>query len=363
MVLFSFDYDIPKEADGVTREYISEFTSAIYKITSKHRRALKTHKKTLENLEDAKDDCAQLAEALSKAKDAKANADYKAAKELELEEQCEQLKRILKRLKNWCNNNPEHCDFMDDINDLLATCPKTADELDDFWDDFDALIKKKKELEDKLGKATKDAQDDMDEIDDDVTGLENDISNLKEKKRKKYLEDQARKQKIAQAEAKEAAAAKAAADKRKKKKKQQKKADDKIKDLIKKAKSDAAGDDAFKNLLKGMGLDLLDEATGNAKLGKIIGGILVVKNMPDCACKMFEMLQQAVRAQLNGQDLFRYVFTNEYLRQWNSCANLPVFSSIMIGSEELSEAIGGMSKAQCRKTIEALDQAMRVQCK
>ncbi|OUR93922.1 hypothetical protein A9Q87_04225 [Flavobacteriales bacterium 34_180_T64] len=275
---------------------------------------------------------------------------------------CE-LKRLLRRLKTWCKNHPEHCDFLDDIEDLSETCPKSIEELDDFWKAFDALLTKKKELEDRLGKAAEDAQDDMDEIDDDVTELEKDIKNLNEQKRKKYLEDQARKQKSAQAEAKEAAAAKAAADKRKKKKKQQKKDDDKIKKLIKNAKSNDAGDDAFKNLIKGMGLDLLDEATGNAKLGKIIGGILVVKNMPDCACKMFEMLQQAVRAQLNGQDLFRYVFTNEYLRQWNSCANLPVFSSIMIGAEELSEAIGDMSKAQCRKTIKALDQAMRVQCK
>ncbi|OUR93923.1 hypothetical protein A9Q87_04230 [Flavobacteriales bacterium 34_180_T64] len=86
---FSLNYDIPKETDGVTREYISEFTSAIYKITAKHRRALKTHKQTLENLEDAKEDCSELEDALRKAEDAKAKSDYKAALELKVEDECD----------------------------------------------------------------------------------------------------------------------------------------------------------------------------------------------------------------------------------------------------------------------------------
>ena len=357
----SLDYDIPKEADEATREYIAEFTSAILKATSKHRRALKTHKQTLESLKDAKDDCAELEEALSKAKEAKAKSDYKAAKELELEEQCEQLKRILKRLKNWCDNHPDHCDFLDDIEDLMSTCPKTQDELDDFWDAFDALVKKKKNLEDSLGKAAEDAQGDMDDAEDGITDLENDINSLEEQKRKKHQAELERKRKIAQAEAEEAAKAKAAADSRKKKRNKQKKDDDKIKDLIKKAKSDDAGDDAFKNLLKGMGLDLLDEATGNAKLGKIIGGLLVIKDMPDCVCPLFKALKEALAAHNRGEDPFVYV--NDYILNWKKCANIPSISTIMEGAQQLTNAIKGLDKKQTARAIKALDQAIRIQCK
>ncbi|MCB0463920.1 MAG: hypothetical protein R2816_00635 [Flavobacteriaceae bacterium] len=344
-------------------DILSELSQEYYKALKAYRNTLKKSKNLPDQIEAAQKDCDDLANALEEAKQAKDTADLVKAIELEAYEFCKQIRRILDRLWIWCKNNPDHCDFMDDIISFWQSCPKNTSGLEDFWKRFDALVAKKKGLEDNLGKKAKEAQDDMDKIEDDIADLENEIASLEEKARKKHQDDLERKQKAAQAEAAEAAKAKAEADKRKKQRAKQKKKDKEVEDLIKKAKSDDAGTDALKNVLKGMGLSLLDEATGAGKVGTLIGGILVVKDMPDCACKMFEMLEQAIAAQLRGEDLFRDVFTNEYLRQWNNCANLPVFSSIMIGSKELSEAIGEMTKAQCREAIAALNQAQRIQCK
>lgn len=339
-----------------------ELSVEYHKALKAYRNTLKKHKAIPEQISEAQDDCDKLEKALQDAKDAQANGDLAAATELKVEDICEQIKRLLGRLWHWCAKHPDYC-TTGDVDNIRIQCPKTPEELEDFWNDFDDLIKKKKGIEDDFAKAANDAQDDINDNENDLDDILEGIDSLEKEKARRAAEALERARKKAEAEAAEAAAAKAAADKRKQERNKQKKKDKEIKDLIKKAKSDDAGTDAFKNLLKGMGLSLLDDATGAGKVGTLIGGILVVKDMPDCACKMFEMLEQAIAAQLRGEDLFRDVFTNEYLRTWNNCANLPVFSSIMIGSKELSEAIGGMSKAQCRKAIDALDQAQRVQCK
>lgn len=359
----SLDYNIPKEADESTRDYISEFTTAIGKTIAKHRRALKTHKQTLDNLSDAKDECAKLAEALQQAKDAKAKADNKAAAELELEEQCEQVKRILQRLKRWCEKNANHCDFKDDIEALLKECPKTPKDLEDFWNNFDALVNKKKNLEEELGDAAKTAQDDMDDIENDISDLENDISTIEEERRKKQIADQERKNKKAAAEADEIAKAKAAADERKRQRNKQKKDDDNIKDQIKKIKSNEAGDDAFKNLLKDTGLNLLDEVTGNSKLGSIIGGLLTAKDTPECTCPIIKALRDAISARNRKEYSTLSSYVDAYLIEWKKCANLPAISSVPVGSTQLTNAIKDMTDEQVKKALEALNQAVRVQCK
>lgn len=358
----SLDYNIPKEADESTRDYISEFTTAIGNTISKHRRALKTHKQTLDNLSDAKDECAQLSEALQRAKDAKAKADNKAAAELELEEQFEQIKRILQRLKRWCEKNPDHCNFLDDIESILKNCPKTPEELENFWENFDDLITKKKNLEDELGNDANEAQNDMDDIENDISDLENDISSIKEEQRKKHVADQERKNQKAAAEAEEAAKIKAAADKRKREKKKQKKVDDKIKDLIKEAKDTEEGDDAFKGLLKQSGLGLLDEATGKLKIGTIIGGLLTAKDVPECTCPIIKALRDAIAARNRKEYATLSSYVDAYLIEWKKCANLPAISSVPVGSTELTNAIKDMTDEQAKKALEALNQAVRIQC-
>ncbi|PTM10205.1 MAG: hypothetical protein DA407_04140, partial [Bacteroidetes bacterium] len=274
---------------------------------------------------------------------------------------CDEIQRLLARLKHWCIQHPEHCDFLDDIETMMESCPKTPEEFDDFWTVFDALLKKKKALEDNLAKAANDAQKEMDDIEGDVTDLENEIAGITEEKQKKAQEDAERKQKIAQAEAEEAAKAAADAAEGKKKRDQQKKDDEKVKDLIKKAKSDEAGDDAFEDLITGLGLDRLDDVTGNLKLGKLIGGLLVIKDQPDCVCPLLAALLSAIKAKKDGGYIGLHV--EAYIQAWNECANLSnIVASVSLGGSELTDAINGMTKDQVNKALEALNQAVRIQC-
>ncbi len=341
------------------------YSEKYIQLKRKLRGLKKEYLKTLKRLDElpaeiteAEKDCEELNAALEKAKTAKENADLHAVAQLEADEICRQIRRLLIPLWQWCTRNPEHCDFKDKIKELMNRCPKDSTELEDFWNDFDDLVKRKKEQEDDFGEAAEDNQKDIDDIDDDISGLEDDIKGLEDKRRREYdAANELRKQRAA-----ETAAAKARADTRAKERRKQKKEDDKIKDLIKKAKSDDAGDDAFENLLKGLALDRLDDATGNLKLGKIIGGLLVIKDMPDCVCPLLSALLDVIKAKRDGGYVGLHV--EAYIQAWNKCANLSnILSSVSVGGSELTEAINNMSKAQTNRAMKALNQAIRVQCK
>jgi hypothetical protein len=340
------------------------YSEKYYQLKSKLRGLKKQYLKTLKRLNELPDeiseaekDCEDLNNALAKAKAAKENADLHAAAKLEADDICRQIKRLLIPLWQWCVKNPDSCNFREAIEELMEKCPKDSSQLDDFWNDFNDLVSRKKEQEDAFGKAAKADQKEIDGIDDDIAGLKDQIKALEDKKRKELeAADALRKQQAA-----EAAEAKAAAEARARERKKQKENDAKIKELIKKAKSDDAGTDAFLNLLKGMGLDVLDEATGDLKFGKILGGLLVIKNMPDCVCPLLEALKDAIAEHKSGRDPFVYV--NDYISKWKDCANIPSISSIMEGSQQLTEAIKELNNEQCDRAIKALEQAIRLECK
>lgn len=220
-----FEYKIDcsnGDLDGDLEEFRAQLLNEVLKTKRQYKKTKKTLEEFPDKLKEAEKDCEELSKALDKAKEAKAKADLAAAIELEAEDICKQIQRLLKRLYYWCKNNPDHCHFMEDIADMLASCPKTPEELDEFWKNFEALLKKKKALEDDFAKAAKDAQKDMDKVDEDVAGLEEDINNLENAKRKRdqRIRD-AKAEKAAEARAEAAAAAKrkAASDKKEEKEK------------------------------------------------------------------------------------------------------------------------------------------------
>jgi uncharacterized coiled-coil DUF342 family protein len=340
------------------------YSQKFNQLQRKLRGLKKQYLKTLKRLDDlpneiaeAEKDCEELNAALATAKTAKENADLHAAVQLEADDICRQIRRLLIPLWQWCIQNPEHCDFRDKIEELMKKCPNDISGFDDFWKDFDDLVNRKKEQEDNFGKAADKDQNDIDDIDDDISSLEDEIKGLEDIKKKEYDAANALREQLA----KEAAEAKANADAREKERRDQKKEDNKIKDLIKKAKSDDAGDDAFEDLITGLGLDRLDDATGNLKLGKIIGGLLVIKDMPDCVCPLITALRNAFVAKKQGRE-GAAIHVEAYLKAWKDCANLPSISSVSIGGTELTNAINNMTKEQTDRAIKALNQAVRVQC-
>lgn len=335
-----------------------------YKLKKQYRELKKQYLKNLKRLgqlpaeiSEAEEDCEELSKALEKAKTAKETTDLHAATELEAEDICRQIKRLLRSLRRWCHNNPDHCDFKDKLKKLLEECPKDVTGLENLWNELDNIIAAKKEKEKAFGDAADVIQDTIDALENEIEKLKDKIRALNDQRDKEYAEAE---RKLRQ-RYKELAEAKTRAAAKKRERDKQKKEDERIMELIKKARSGDAGEEALKDLAKGMGLDLLDEATGSLKLGKIIGGILVIKNMPDCVCPLIKALRDAIAAHRRGEDPFVYV--NDYIMKWKKCVNLPSISSIMEGSQQLTEAIQEMSKEQSLRAINALNQAIRVQCK
>ncbi len=341
----------------------SKFAKEVDKLKKKIKVSRKRYPKVLkrlkilpEEIDSAKEDCDKLNDALEKAKDTSLNNDLAMATEIAIDDICRQIRSLLYPLLKWCASNPDYCDLKERLRKIMENCPE---DLDTFWDEFDEIIKAKKALEKSFGDAADTNQDKIEGLEDDIADSESKIQDLKDQQREEYIEAE-RKRKQRATELEEARIAKANA--KKKKKKQEKKDDKRVRDLIKNAKSDDAGDDAFESLVTGMGLSLLDEATGNYKLGKFIGGILLIKDMPDCVCPLLKALRGAIKAHKDRENPFVYV--NDYILKWKQCANIPSISTIMEGSQHLTDAIKDLNESQTKKILNALDQVIRIQqCK
>ncbi len=100
-----------------------------------------------------KDRCAEMQETIERAKENQVQGDVYQSLKDDLEQKCDWAKKALKKLKDWCDKNPESCHFGDKIDELLERdCSQNADEWDDFWDDIKDVLKEKKALEDQLKK-------------------------------------------------------------------------------------------------------------------------------------------------------------------------------------------------------------------
>ena len=121
-------------------------------------------------------------------------------------------------------------------------------------------------------------------------------------------------------------------------------------------------EDALAELVTFLGLDALDQLLpefGDMGLGSALGAALTLANMPSEVCNMLRRLRDAVNAR-NGAE--RTAACSEYIRSWKSVAGLPSISSVQEGTRELAEAIEGMTRAQRREAVGALNRAIRLRC-
>lgn len=114
---------------------------------------------------------------------------------------------------------------------------------------------------------------------------------------------------------------------------------------------------ALQELLESLGLTLLDEVTGNLKLGTILGGLLTVAEIPECTCKILKAMR-ALFAESHGD--FIDLYANEVIRQWRECANLPTISSVELGATQLAQAVKRVPRQQRQRIVAALDRAMKL---
>ncbi len=152
---------------------VAKLKKELKKLSKEYMECLERSNKIPEMIAENEDRCAEMQEAIARAKEDQARGDVYEALKGDLEDKCDWAKRSLKKLKEWCDANPESCYFGDKIDDLLERdCPQTRDEWDDFWNDIKDLLNDKKALEDQLKKDSRDGWKNGDAIGDEIKDAE-----------------------------------------------------------------------------------------------------------------------------------------------------------------------------------------------
>jgi hypothetical protein len=122
-------------------------------------------------------------------------------------------------------------------------------------------------------------------------------------------------------------------------------------------------EDALEDLVEFLGLELLDEAWddfADLGLGSAIGAAITLANMPEEVCNMIRYLRDAVQARSDAE---RTAAASEYIRAWKNAAGLPSISSVSAGTNNLKEAIEGMSRQQRIRAARALNRTYHRVCR
>ena len=152
---------------------VAKLKKELKKLNKEYIKCLKKSKKLPEMIAENKERCTEMQDAIDKAKENQARGNVYASVKSELEQECKWAKRALKKLKEWCDTNPDICHLGDKIDDLLEEdCPETRDEWDKFWDKVKDLLKDKKELEDKLKNDSNDGFKKVKGIEDEIENAE-----------------------------------------------------------------------------------------------------------------------------------------------------------------------------------------------
>ena len=238
---------------------------------------------------------------------------------------------------------------------LFDGVPRTCEE-------FDAFLEKLQELRDRKHAREAEIEDEIDDLEGGIADAERREAEAEERRRaaeeeaRRLEEELRRAEEEARLEAEEAyrrAQEEAAreAERRRREEEEQRRLDE----LRRRAQ---AGDEgALLELLEALGLTLLDEVTGDLRLGTILGGLLTVAEIPECTCKILKATR-ALFAESRNELID--IYANEVIRQWRECANLPTISSVELGAVQLAQAVKQVPREQRRRIVAALDRALRL---
>ncbi|NND51638.1 MAG: hypothetical protein HKN54_04475, partial [Flavobacteriaceae bacterium] len=175
-----------------------ELKNKLRKLKKPYKKALRRLEKLPQEIADAEKECDELEKALEKAKEAAEKGDQYLAAEVEAEDICRQIKSLLGPIWRWCVKNPGDCSFKEKLRKLLGECPKDQAAVEDFWDDFDDIVKAKKEQEESYSDAAEADQDTIDDIENDISTAEEQKKKLKEQQDREYAEAERLRKKRAQ---------------------------------------------------------------------------------------------------------------------------------------------------------------------
>ncbi len=125
-------------------------------ISRQHRRLMTRLAELPQQIAAVTAQCDQLAAELDAAKEALLNAknDIEAYETFvtmlnnSRNEICRQIKNILDRLEQWCNNHPDiSSELSEIIDDFMHNCPQSERELREFWQNWETVLSSKQGIE------------------------------------------------------------------------------------------------------------------------------------------------------------------------------------------------------------------------
>jgi len=322
-------------------------------LNREYRNTLAQLEQLAASIAKAEGDCAELEAQLKQAQEAKKNGDEYLATQTTIDEICREIRSLMQPLVEWCNANPDPCSFSQQLDQLLEDCPEDEGAWQRFWRDFENVKNRKKSQEDTFGREAERAGED-------IGGLDDEIQEANEEAR-----EHARNARDAEAEAERlrqerARQIKEEARRRRQQQQQQDAENQRLRRLLQRAENE--DESAIRQLMTEFGLSAIGEtsqAAGN--LVVILKGLLVLKNMPDCACKIMEVLKQLLNPQNNDATI--NALSALYLEQWRNCAGLPAISSVAPGTEHVADMVRRIPDDTKRRAVQAIDRIIAVKCR
>jgi len=147
-----------------------------------YKESLKRLKELEQELSDADRDCDEREQAVLDAEAARARGDQAAAVQNELDELCRQIRSMLKRLKTWCIEHPDLCDWDTALEDLLRECPEGDAGWEEFWGSLASIISQKQARERELGDRHDSLEREVTKLDSSITKTEKEIDDHEDEK-------------------------------------------------------------------------------------------------------------------------------------------------------------------------------------
>jgi predicted nucleic acid-binding Zn-ribbon protein len=170
----------------------SKLTNEINRLNARYMQVLATLNQLPGQIAQARRDCDELKDQLKAAKEARDRGNQYEAFKVNLKELCRQIRSLLQPLLDWCTNNPQHCNFGDQLRNLMADCPDDNGAWDQFWRNFGQLINSKKAVEDQLRNEIARTRRRISELDDEIRETERQIDRLRDEERRQNEEAERR---------------------------------------------------------------------------------------------------------------------------------------------------------------------------
>ncbi|MGQ9592126.1 MAG: hypothetical protein ACUVYA_17740, partial [Planctomycetota bacterium] len=245
--------------------------------------------------------------------------------------------------------------FADRLRRILVPVPRTPEDFERFREKLERLREEKHareaELEDELEDAkarvaaeeagAAEAERRARDADARRKALEEELRRAEEEVRKEAEEEYRRARAAAEAEAK------------------RKRADAERRARLRELRDRArmGDEDALRELAELIGLSLLDEVSGDLRLGTIVGAILAAKDFPECACRILRKMKDLF---VQREDWARLGAANDLIREIRECANLLGITTIEPGAGALANYVKSVPQEKRLKMAAAIQRALEI---